>query len=209
MNAKSALAELTLSQRKRWAIMEAAVHEFDASGFQATSMDQIAARAQVSKRTVYNHFSSKQQLFEAIRSELFNQIASIDYEYTRSLPLDEQLTEIAARQVEILCCPAFMRFARISIPLSVQSQEVAKTTYREFHKSNHTALNWIKAAAEDGQLNVSDPQFAARQFLGLLNAAVFWPQMIGGQPSPSKATRRKVVEASVAMFLSQYTTESD
>ena len=48
-----------LTERKRAAIVEAAIDEFRASGYEATSMDRIAARAEVSKRTVYNHFPSK------------------------------------------------------------------------------------------------------------------------------------------------------
>ncbi|MFP4904840.1 TetR/AcrR family transcriptional regulator, partial [Paraburkholderia sp. BR14261] len=43
-----------LTDRKRAAIVAAAIDEFLASGFDATSMDRIAARANVSKRTVYN-----------------------------------------------------------------------------------------------------------------------------------------------------------
>ncbi len=59
-----------LSDRKHAAIIEAAVAEFDAQGFEATSMDCVAARAGVSKRTVYNHFASKEALFRQIRDAL-------------------------------------------------------------------------------------------------------------------------------------------
>ncbi|WP_390888393.1 TetR/AcrR family transcriptional regulator, partial [Leclercia adecarboxylata] len=50
-----------LTDRKRAAILEAAVAEFRAFGFAGTSMDRIAATAEVSKRTVYNHFASKDE----------------------------------------------------------------------------------------------------------------------------------------------------
>ncbi|HCT25152.1 MAG TPA: TetR family transcriptional regulator, partial [Stenotrophomonas sp.] len=43
-----------LTDRKREAIVRAAVEEFRASGYEATSMDRIAEVAGVSKRTVYN-----------------------------------------------------------------------------------------------------------------------------------------------------------
>lgn len=52
-----------LTDRKRVAIIDAAIEEFLAAGYDATSMDRIAARANVSKRTVYNHFPSKEALF--------------------------------------------------------------------------------------------------------------------------------------------------
>lgn len=48
-----------LTDRKREAIIQAAIAEFRANGFEITSMDKIAATAGVSKRTVYNHFLAK------------------------------------------------------------------------------------------------------------------------------------------------------
>ncbi|MET0129737.1 MAG: helix-turn-helix domain-containing protein, partial [Stenotrophomonas chelatiphaga] len=60
-----------LTDRKRAAILDAAVAEFRAFGFAGTSMDRIAATAEVSKRTVYNHFASKDELFTAILWQLF------------------------------------------------------------------------------------------------------------------------------------------
>lgn len=55
-----------LTDRKRAAILDAAVRQFRAAGFDNTSMDRIADAANVSKRTVYNHFPSKELLFAAI-----------------------------------------------------------------------------------------------------------------------------------------------
>jgi TetR/AcrR family transcriptional regulator of autoinduction and epiphytic fitness len=193
-----------LWQRKRRAILNAALRAFDAGGFQATSMDQVAARANVSKRTIYNHFASKEELLEAIRGELFGEIARIEFEYQPLTPLAEQLRAIATDQVESLCSEVFVTFARISIPLGLRSADVAKTTYREFHASQRAILKWIKAAMEDGRIAVDDPAFATRQFVGLLNAGVFWPQLVGGQSAPSKAARKRIVNSTVSMFLNEY-----
>jgi TetR/AcrR family transcriptional regulator of autoinduction and epiphytic fitness len=55
-----------LTDRKRQAIIEAAIDEFRTAGYETTSMDRIAARAEVSKRTIYNHFPSKEVLFAEI-----------------------------------------------------------------------------------------------------------------------------------------------
>ena len=55
-------APARLTDRKRAAILEAAVAEFRESGYEATSMDRIAASAGVSKRTVYNHFPTRDAL---------------------------------------------------------------------------------------------------------------------------------------------------
>jgi AcrR family transcriptional regulator len=56
--------------RKRAAILRAAREVFLDSGF-GTGIDQIAAKAGVSKVTVYNHFGSKEELFiEVVRDSL-------------------------------------------------------------------------------------------------------------------------------------------
>jgi TetR/AcrR family transcriptional regulator, cholesterol catabolism regulator len=56
------------SRRKhqlRERILDAAIECFVANGFEATTMDAIADRADVARATVFNHFSEKQQLLSA------------------------------------------------------------------------------------------------------------------------------------------------
>ena len=60
-----------LTDRKHAAILDAAVAEFRSAGYEATTMDRVAAAAGVSKRTVYNHFPSKDALFLRILEEMF------------------------------------------------------------------------------------------------------------------------------------------
>ncbi len=52
----------TLSDKKRYYIVKAASELFLNKGYGSVSMDEIAGRAKVSKRTVYNHFSAKEVL---------------------------------------------------------------------------------------------------------------------------------------------------
>src|SRR5512133_831632 len=52
-------------QEKRRKILSGAREVFAELGFERASVDVIAARAGVSKATVYNHFADKQALFVA------------------------------------------------------------------------------------------------------------------------------------------------
>lgn len=56
----------SLMRRKRAAIVDAAKRAFLASGYASTSMDRIAAEAEVSIKTVYRHFDNKDDLFSAV-----------------------------------------------------------------------------------------------------------------------------------------------
>ncbi len=57
------------SARKRATILSAGRSLFLTNGYQGTSVDQIAASAEVSKQTVYKHFGDKQELLLAIVNE--------------------------------------------------------------------------------------------------------------------------------------------
>lgn len=51
-------------------ILEAAFEEFAVRGYSATSVDHIAARAGVTKGTIYVYFSNKEDVFEKMIAEL-------------------------------------------------------------------------------------------------------------------------------------------
>ena len=53
---------MSVSDQKKKQIVQAAIAEFQEKGYAGASMDRISERAQVSKRTVYNHFESKDVL---------------------------------------------------------------------------------------------------------------------------------------------------
>lgn len=54
---------------KRRAITAAARRVFGRDGYTRTSIDTVAAEAQVSRRTIYNHYGDKQNLFLAVALE--------------------------------------------------------------------------------------------------------------------------------------------
>ena len=99
---------LRLSERKRLSIIEAAKDEFLQRGFPATSMDQIARRAQVSKRTVYNHFASKEALFSTIVKETFTWFEeSLALPYNPKAAIDKELSKLAQKEVDLLLSEHF------------------------------------------------------------------------------------------------------
>lgn len=63
---KSRVRKRLSAQERRARIIEAAVSAFARDGYDATKMDGIAARAEITKPVLYDHFSSKQALFLAV-----------------------------------------------------------------------------------------------------------------------------------------------
>jgi TetR/AcrR family transcriptional regulator of autoinduction and epiphytic fitness len=194
-----------LTDRKRLAVISAAIEEFLAAGFDATSMDRIAARASVSKRTVYNHFPSKEALFAAILRQLWD--ASHTGEapaYRADQPLRTQLLELLLRKLSLMNDDAFLSLARVAIAAGIHSPERARDMVARLGEREEDLTVWIRAAAADGRLRTSDPMFAAQQLHGLVKAFAFWPQVTMGQPPLGKVEQKKVADSAADMFLARY-----
>jgi len=203
VNTSPTLSRLT--DRKRAAIIDAAVVEFRQSGYEATSMDRVAASAGVSKRTVYNHFPSKEALFAEIIQQLSERIAEgLDLAYRSDRPLRAQLLELVSQKLRLLHDPNFADLARVAIAAGIHSPERAQEMIARMGDREEGLTVWIRAAAGDGRLKASDPVFASMQLQGLVKGFAFWPQIALGQPPLTPAQQQQVAETSVDMFLARY-----
>ena len=194
-----------LTDRKRQAILVAAIDEFRAAGYEATSMDRIAARAEVSKRTVYNHFPSKEILFAEILHHLWETIAGgEELVYRADRPLRDQLLELIAQKFRLLNDDAFVSLARVAIAAGIHSPERALDMVARMSEREEGLTLWIRAAATAGRLQTSDPVFASHQLQGLIKAFAFWPQITLAQPPLDAIAQQRVAESAVDMFLAYY-----
>jgi TetR/AcrR family transcriptional regulator of autoinduction and epiphytic fitness len=197
--------EKKLTERKRDDIIEAAVSEFKKNGFSATSMDRIAATAAVSKRTVYNHFESKEVLFQCITQELCDRAMQVsEHQYDASVPLRTQLYTIAEQEISMLISTEFIDIARMITSESLASPELTRTNFENIQDSGIGVVKWIKDASKDGRLSVKDPVRAGKQFLALIQTFAFWPQLYGMKPIPNKKEQKAIIESAVEMFLCRY-----
>jgi len=195
-----------LTDRKRAAIIEAALGEFRANGFEATSMDRIAAAACVSKRTVYNHFPSKDELFEQILLELWNCSAALNaIGYQSSQPLRAQLLELMRQKMMLLRDPYFLDLARVAIAEAVHSPQRALDMVAKLGSKEEGVAVFVRAAQADGKLKAGDPAFIAMTLQGLLKSFAFWPQVAMGQPPLAEDQQEAIITTAVDMFLGYFT----
>jgi TetR/AcrR family transcriptional regulator of autoinduction and epiphytic fitness len=198
-------APLRLTDRKREAIIQAAIAEFRAHGFEITSMDKIAATAGVSKRTVYNHFPSKEELFAEILNQLWARIsAEQSVTYNRDQPLREQLRLMLQAKVQLMADENFLTLARVAIAATIHSPERAQNMIERMGEREEALTVWIRAAQADGRLKPVDPEFAAHQVQGLLKTFGFWPQMSMGRAALDVDMQNTVAESALEMFLACY-----
>jgi AcrR family transcriptional regulator len=88
------------SSRER--LLEAAAKVFAERGYQAASIDEIAAAAGLSKGAVYWNFSSKDELFHALLEERIDRQLEETAEILRSAPTDRPIDPDVANRWEAM-----------------------------------------------------------------------------------------------------------
>jgi len=202
---KRSQAPSRLTDRKRQAIVQAAIQAFRDQGFDATSMDRIAADAGVSKRTVYNHFPSKDALFAEILVQLWDKAAALNEQvYLADQPLRRQLLALMQQKLRMLEDEHFVGLARVAIAEAIHAPERARDMVARLGDKEEGLTRWIVAAMADRRLKQADPAFASYQLQSLMKGFAFWPQLTMGQPALSHAQQKQVAESAVDMFLAYY-----
>ena len=198
------------SVRKRRVVIEAATGVFLDKGYDSTTMDDVAARAGVSKATVYKHFVDKEQLFATIVAATTNQVDSLVTELaaklanTRDVELD--LADLARQFLATLMQPRVLQLRRLVIANADRFPDVARMWYAQgFERVLAALATCFEGLADDGKLNMDDPLLAANHFAGLLlwipiNRAMF----AGRVHVKAEADVDRHVRAAVRAFLDGY-----
>ena len=170
----------TLSEKKREDILDAARRAFLAHGVQGTSMDKLAEMAEVSKRTVYNHFANKEDLVLHLLSELWSRtMIDVDVSYSSDRPLKDQLLQLVEAEIELVSGTEFLGLSRAAAGYYMYQPEKLQDAMAEF-PSDPTALHrWLAAAMDDGRLRRADVDLAFDQLHSLVKGACYWPQLLG------------------------------
>ena len=196
--------ESRLTDRKRASIVKAAVEEFRNRGFYTASMNRIAELAEVSKRTLYRHFDSKEALFDAIIEELILRVDQIPYDdFDEAKDLAEQLAEVARAEIAFMSSDPVQASARAGLSRVIGEPEAARSIdHDRFHRR---FIRWLRQAKSAGCFpRMQDVEFAAQQFAFQLQAFAFWPPIIRGEMKLSVRRRNKIVNETVQMFMDRY-----
>lgn len=188
---------------KRESILDAAVEAFIDQGFERTSMDAIAERANASKRTVYNHFSSKELLIE----EAFNRFLKKAFEakkinYDPEKSIEAQLSEFAQSKMELTEDSKQLGLMRVTLGAFITHPQMAERAILFSDSQEDGLVTWLKEAAKDGKLNVPDPELAAETFWSLFAGTFFWPPVLRGPVGKAKGQTLK--KEFIQLFLSRY-----
>jgi TetR/AcrR family transcriptional regulator, regulator of autoinduction and epiphytic fitness len=195
---------MKLTDQKRMQILDAAEELFHSIGVENTSMDQLALQAQVSKRTVYNHFATKDALFQAILQRMFDKLShGCEMRFDPTAPIGQQLHDIAADEVAMLSSEALLRVAKIAIMQVMQRPELAQVMNDNALGCKRYLETFLTEACAANVLEITDIPFASKQFIFQLKSFVFYPTLFGLEKQ-TRAVHEHIINEAVAMFLARY-----
>ncbi|VWX55821.1 TetR/AcrR family transcriptional regulator [Sphingorhabdus sp. 109] len=163
-------ADRPSSQRKIAKILAAARTEFFANGFSGASIESIAALAEVSKVTVYNWFSTKENLFaEVVKAECRHMSESLVGENSKTRSLRETLIAVAERMLDSLTKEEKVRFDRV---LAAEVDRDPRIGQFFLDNGPRTILqnivNLLKISQKKGEIQSNDLTSSAEMFVSLV-----------------------------------------
>ncbi|MEU6122777.1 TetR/AcrR family transcriptional regulator [Streptomyces sp. NPDC047123] len=197
------------SAQKRTAILTAARELFLTDGFDRSSVDAVAARAGVSKRTVYDYFGDKHTLLRAVVDGVG--ASMID---TIRRTLDETLTgPVEAPELEDALVTFAMRistdmlgsaeYATLQRLVQAESDHLPHRGYNSMADAPDEAIaERLAALAAAGLLVVPDPRLAADQFIALVFGVAL--DRLGSANAAEDPRVRHLVVEGVRTFLRAY-----
>ncbi len=164
-------------QRSREALVEAALQEFLREGYRDASLDDIAGRADVAKRTIYNVFADKEALFRAVLAEAMDTAERFSAEVVAHLGDDTEDFEQELRQAAIALARAVLSgrivpLRRLLIAEVRRFPELAEEYYTRAPGRVMSALaEAFRRYRDAGVLSIDDPARAGEQFAFLVLGA--------------------------------------
>lgn len=189
------------TEKKRKDIIDAAIDEFREQGFLGAKTTSIAKKANVSSRTLYKHFESKEALFDAISDIMLEQNRSMEpVAYDPDRDFVEQLKDALWRYIEVITEETAIGLNRMVLSELIRNLDRSRSFFTETETHDYPMTRLIGEAMEAGVIRKADPAFATNQLLALAKNFFFWPEFfLGENPTP-----RDVMDDCIVMFLAHY-----
>src|SRR5215831_2870223 len=158
---------------KREAVIRAAAREFNRKGYHNTSLDDIAARLEVTKPTVYYYVTSKEQLlFQCFVAGVEQIRAAFRAVRELSVPARERLNAVLRHYGEAVAS----EFGWCMVRAEEQDLSPAMSSHIKALKSeiDQGIRRLIREGIQDGSIEACDPKMTAFALAGALNWIAHW-----------------------------------
>lgn len=199
--------KLTRSEIKRQAIIDGACQAFQEFGVQATSMDKIAELAKVSKRTVYNHFATKQALVVYLLNDIRTRTlvdVNIDTSFDPQRSVESQLLALITAEINLFSCAHYIDLTRMAFGHFLYHPEELKREVDKVMAQETAFQRYLRSACEHKQLQIPDIKFASEQLQNLIKGSCFWPQFLKIEAPLTDEQKQHIAKECTTMFLARY-----
>ncbi len=193
------------TEERRQAIIETAKEAFKRQGFEHTSMSYIAKKVGGSKATLYNYFSSKEEIFAAVmESSVTHDVASAFQKLSKEAELKTALFNFGTNYLRSILSPELGAIRKMAMSEAGQS-EISRYFYNNGPgKGRKDMAKYIEYQMTQGQLRQADANVAAAQLIALLNAELLDPFEMNVIDMPVEDEIKKVADTAINSFLMIY-----
>ncbi len=189
-------------EQRRTQLIETAEEIFLEQGYQPATMDEIARRAGMSKKTIYTVFESKAALFEALLTARLAPFADPIPEDGR--PMQDVLVEFLKGVARVVLAPRHIALTRLLIAESPCSPDIGLALRRQAVCNGDSALDaWLARQVARGALELDDVREAGAMLFGMAIGEPMLNHMTRGDP-PSEAAIARRISLSVQAFLALF-----
>lgn len=193
------------TEAKREAILDAATQEFTERGYEGASMSAIVGRTGGSKQTLYNYFSSKEDLFIEVTMRVIERHVEVSLaEMTAGTDLEQSLRRYGSHYLSVRQSPEVVGLVRLAYGEAGRSN-IGRVLYeRGRMKGVNDVASFLTSAMKAGKLREADATVAALHYFALLDAELADPVVLGVREPATDAEIAGIVGRSVGAFLAAY-----
>ena len=187
-------------------ILDSALQVFAAEGYSGTSMDAIAAKASVSKPTLYQYFGTKEQLFTEIMLQ-GRDLMLEPFQHRLAGGLVEELHVFAWAYSAVVMRPEFLSLARLIIAEAQRFPEIGRA-YQAAGPDRvlRGLMDYLEAQRDDGRLAFDDAELAAEDLWALILSAPRNRALHIPDAAPDHADLKRFIDNGLQVFLRAYST---
>jgi len=193
-----------IKEEKRACTIAAATELFFEQGYARTTLAQIAKRAGLSTGTLFNHFPTKEELFESIVEHFWE----LDPEWAEppqpGSPL-QGLTKLGRDYACVLTREGMAPLFRIIIAEAKQFPQLSLTHYKWGEGTvQQKVTSYLSDEIQLGNLILPDPEKVAREFMSLISGQILWPKMLLSDFNISREEAFQVSDEAAQTIIKKY-----
>ncbi len=190
---------------RREHLIDAAEDVFLDKGYHAATMNDIAARAGMSKKTVYQVFPSKEVLFGAWMGDRLA-VLRVPIEPDGRDP-EDVLVDLLVKMALFLLSPRHIAMTRLLVAEGQRSPEIGRALQSlGLGRGDGTLEKYLASQADCGVLRLDNPLETASMLFGCAIGEPMLKLLVCNEPAPDVAEIERRARASVRLLLAKVLT---